>query len=67
MVDAYITWDAAFSYRAVKNFALLFGVKNLLNQDPPVSRVAANFQVGYDAGLANPLGRQYRVSATYKF
>jgi len=67
MVDANVTWDAAFSYRGFKNLAVLFGVKNLLNQDPPVSRVTAAFQVGYDAGLASPLGRQYRVSATYKF
>jgi iron complex outermembrane recepter protein len=67
MVDAYVTWDAAYSYRGIKNLEVLFGVKNLLNQDPPVSRIDANFQVGYDAGLANPLGRQYRLAAKYKF
>ena len=67
MVSAYTTWDASYTWRGVKDLEVLLGVKNLLNQDPPSSRTGQNFQVGYDAGLTNPIGRQYRLAAKYKF
>lgn len=66
-VGSYSTWDTQVSWRGIKNLDLTFGIKNLLNTDPPSSRTEANFQTGYDASFTNPLGRTYYLRARYKF
>jgi iron complex outermembrane receptor protein len=37
------------------------GVRNLLDRAPPFTNSLANFQVGYDPGYADPLGRTWTV------
>ena len=66
-VDKYQTWDATIGWKPMKGLNVGFGVKNILDEDPPSSRTGANFQTGYDATFTNPLGRTYYVRATYKF
>ena len=66
-VSAYTTWDAQLGWKPIKNLDLVFGVKNIFDQDPPSSRTEVNFQTGYDAQFTNPLGRTYYVRAKYKF
>jgi iron complex outermembrane receptor protein len=65
-IDATVGWKApAMSY--VKNLTATFGIKNLLDTDPPSSRTEANFQTGYDATFTNPLGRTFYFRINYKF
>jgi len=66
-VSAYSTWDAQLGWKGMKNLDVVFGVKNLLDTDPPSSRTGVNFQVGYDAQWTNPLGRAYYLRLKYKF
>lgn len=66
-VSAYQTVDTQIGYKGFKGTTLVFGIKNLLDRDPPASRTEANFQTGYDAQFTNPLGRTYYLRAGYKF
>jgi iron complex outermembrane receptor protein len=71
-VAAYKTIDATIGWKApkmsyVKNLTATFGIKNILDTDPPSSRTEANFQTGYDATFTNPLGRTYYFRINYKF
>lgn len=66
-IDATVGWKAPNNWNYVKNLTATFGVKNLLDQDPPSSRTSANFQVGYDASFTNPLGRTFYFRINYKF
>ena len=66
-VSSNSIWGASVVWKESKNLEFLAGVKNLLNTPPPVSRIDTAFQVGYDAALASPLGRQFRLMAKYTF
>jgi iron complex outermembrane receptor protein len=66
-VRSYQLWDTSVTWTGVKNLGLTFGIKNLLNEDPPVSVQGTTFQRGYDPRYTNPLGRTYTVRAAYKF
>ena len=66
-VKLYQLWDGQVSYKGFKNLDIGIGVKNLFNTDPPLSRNELNFQTGYDATYANPLGRMYYARIKYKF
>lgn len=66
-VAAYYTWDATFGIKPTKSLSLTFGVKNLLDKDPPASRNSLYFQTGYDPTYTNPIGRQYYGRINYKF
>lgn len=66
-VDAYSTLDATLGWKPMKGLNIGFGIKNLLDEDPPSSRTGANFQTGYDATFTNPLGRTFYLRVNYKF
>lgn len=66
-VKAYVTWDAQFGIKPTKSLTLTAGIKNLLDKDPSSSRNSLNFQTGYDATYANPVGRQFYGRINYKF
>lgn len=66
-VGAYQTWDTQVTWNGYKNLDVTFGIKNLLDRDPPSSRKSSGFQVGYDEKNVNPLGRTYYLRAKYKF
>lgn len=66
-VAAYQTFDTQLVWSGMKNLDLAFGIRNLLDQDPPSSCKSSGFQVGYDEKNANPLGRAYYLRGRYKF
>ena len=66
-VAAYVTWDGQATVRPSKSLSLVFGVKNLLDKDPPSSRNSLYFQMGYDPTYTNPIGRQFYGRINYKF
>jgi iron complex outermembrane recepter protein len=66
-VDAYYTWDTQFGVKPTKSLSLTFGIKNLLDKDPPASRNSLYFQTGYDPTYTNPIGRQFYGRINYKF
>jgi iron complex outermembrane recepter protein len=66
-VKPYSTWDTSLTWTGIKNMQLGFGIKNVLDQDPPVTVQGTTFQRGYDPRFTNPLGRTYTVRAAYKF
>lgn len=62
--NATDTWSAGWARGSV---LLSLGVKNVLDTDPPFTRQAQSFQVGYDPALADPTGRFYYASIRYRF
>jgi len=68
-VDSYMTFDWQMKYKMSKNFTLTGGVKNLLDEDPPVSirNAGGGNHVGYDGRYTDPLGRTFYLTANYKF
>ena len=68
-VGRYITYDTQATYRGVKNLEFTFGIRNLLNEDPPYTNAGGQvyFQGGYDPGYADPRGRFYYGRVTYRF
>lgn len=53
-VDAQVTWEPK---SLLKGLSLSFGIKNLLDRDPPASNQDDTFQVGYDPRYSDPRGR----------
>jgi iron complex outermembrane receptor protein len=67
-VRAYTTWDWQTTWNAMKGLSLTAGVKNLLDNDPPLSlRNVGSHQLGYDPRYASAMGRTFYVSGSYKF
>ncbi|MBK8337248.1 MAG: TonB-dependent receptor [Sterolibacteriaceae bacterium] len=68
-VSEYVTYDIQGSYAGFKNAKINFGVRNLLNTDPPYTNAGGQnyFQSGYDPGYADPRGRFFYASLTYAF
>ncbi len=66
-VKAYVTYDGLVGWKAMKGLDLNLGIKNMFNQDPPLSRTEANFQTGYDAQFTDPRGRMIYARVGYKF
>jgi iron complex outermembrane recepter protein len=64
----YETIDAQVEYAGFKNLRLAFGVRNLLDRDPPyVNGNGGAFQSGYDPTYVDPRGRYAYLTASYKF
>ena len=62
------TYDLQIAYTGFKNLRLAFGVKNLLDDDPPIYVPVSNqFQAGYDVSLYDPRSRFIYGSISYKF
>ena len=66
-VASYSLWDGQVGWKGFKGLDVGFGVKNLFDTNPPLSRTEQNFQTGYDAQFTNPLGRTYYLRLKYKF
>ena len=47
---------------------MLFGIKNILNRNPPYTNASQNnFAAGYNALIADPLLRNFYVNLKYTF
>ncbi|MEO7742088.1 MAG: TonB-dependent receptor [Usitatibacter sp.] len=68
-VEAYILYDLTVAYTGIRKMTLRAGIKNLLNTDPPFTAHATDFVsgAGWDPRIADPRGRAFILSATYKF
>ncbi|HEV6967840.1 TonB-dependent receptor domain-containing protein, partial [Roseateles sp.] len=69
-VSKYVTYNASVSYTGIKNLGLTFGIKNLLNDDPPFSAAYdGNTGAGssWEPRVADPRGRSYTFTVNYKF
>ncbi|HEX8612030.1 MAG TPA: TonB-dependent receptor [Telluria sp.] len=66
-VEHYSTWALAGTYTGNKKVSVTAGVKNLFDEDPPVTTQGTTFQQGYDPRFTDPLGRTFYVRATYNF
>ena len=66
-VPSYTLTDLQVQYKAIKNFSLTAGVKNLFNKKPPVSLSDDYFQVGYDPTYADVKLRTLYLRGSYKF
>ncbi len=68
-VDKYMTLDYQLKANLNKNFSVTAGIKNLLDEDPPVSirNAGGGNQVGYDGRYTDPLGRTFYITGNYKF
>ncbi|WP_028100690.1 TonB-dependent receptor [Pseudoduganella violaceinigra] len=67
-VPSYTTFDLQSVYRPAKNVELTGGILNLFDRNPPFSlRNTGSHQVGYNPSYSSALGRQFYLSASYKF
>ncbi|MGL5001887.1 MAG: TonB-dependent receptor domain-containing protein, partial [Casimicrobium sp.] len=68
-VKAYITYGLSIAYTGFKNTQITFGVKNLLDTDPPFTAHNYDFAAGagWDPRVADPRGRAYTLNLTHKF
>lgn len=69
-VPAYTLYNASVVYAGIKNLKLTFGIKNLLDKDPPFS-VAYDGNTGagssWEPRVTDPRGRSYTFTLDYKF
>lgn len=68
-VKAYITYGLSVAYTGIKNAQITFGVKNLLDTDPPFTAHNYDFAggAGWDPRVADPRGRAFTLNVNYKF
>ena len=69
-VKAYTLYNASVSYTGIKNMGLTFGIKNLLDKDPPFSAAYdGNTGAGssWEPRVADPRGRAFTFQIDYKF
>ena len=66
-VASYTLWDMQLAYAASPDLSLRMGVRNLFDHDPPFTNQADAFQVGYDPGYADPRGRFWYATASWRF
>ena len=70
-VRSYQLFHLSGSYTppSEKNLKITFGIRNLLNTDPPYSNAGGQnfFQAGYDPGYVDPRGRFFFAGLNYKF
>jgi iron complex outermembrane receptor protein len=60
-VASYVVWDGQIGYAMRADTKVWLGVRNLMDRNPPFTNSLRNFQVGYDPGYADPLGRTWTV------
>jgi iron complex outermembrane receptor protein len=69
-VGSFMTWDWQTRYDLNKALTLTAGLKNMFDRKPPYSindQAATGNVRGYDPRYADPIGRQFYLSANYKF
>ena len=64
IISSYRSYDAQISFTGVKDSKLIFGIKNLTDEDPPLSNAS---NVGYDSATHDPTGRFTYISYSNQF
>ncbi len=68
-VGSYLVYNYSVNYQGFDNTEIIFGVKNLLDRDPPFTAHQNDFSPGaaFDPRVADPRGRSYTVQVNYNF
>ncbi|MBS0215359.1 MAG: TonB-dependent receptor [Proteobacteria bacterium] len=68
-VKPYITYNYSATWNAAKDLKLTFGIRNLLNTDPPFTLryLDDGDGAGWDARVADPRGRAFNLLVEYNF
>ncbi|MDH5829700.1 TonB-dependent receptor [Luteimonas sp. M1R5S18] len=68
-VDRYITYNYSASYSGFEGMKLTFGIKNLLDEDPPFTAHKNDWAsgAGWEPRIADPRGRAYTLLVEYTF
>lgn len=68
-VPSYTTFDWQGKYDFNKAITLVAGIKNVFDRKPPLSlqNAGGGNQVGYDGRYADPLGRAFYMTGSYRF
>jgi iron complex outermembrane receptor protein len=68
-ISAYSTFNLFGTYTGIKGLTVTGGVINLFDKDPPFTwhNVDSAAGAGWDPRVADPRGRTYSLSLTYKF
>jgi iron complex outermembrane receptor protein len=66
-VGSYSLVDAYVSIKPIEKLGVIFGIRNLLDRNPPFTNAYQNnFAAGYNQLNADPLGRNFYVNVKYK-
>ena len=63
-VDSYMAYDGQLTYSGLDNYNLIFGINNILDEEPPFSNAS---YTGYDESMHSPIGRFYYVRLNHQF
>ncbi len=68
-VGSYLIYNYSLNYTGFEEFDLTFGIKNLLDRDPPFTAHQNDFSPGaaFDPRVADPRGRAYTIQVTMDF
>ncbi|MFT3755435.1 MAG: TonB-dependent receptor [Pseudoxanthomonas sp.] len=68
-VDDYITYNYSLSWTGLENAKFTFGVRNLLNTDPPFTAHQVDYASGaaWEPRVADPRGRSFNLMVEYRF
>ena len=68
-VDEDITYNYSISWTGIQNLKATFGIRNLLNTDPPftVRYLDDGDGAGWEARVADPRGRSFNMLLEYRF
>lgn len=68
-VDAYTTYNYSITWTGIDGLKLGFGIKNLLDKDPPFTAHMNDFAAGagWEPRIADPRGRSYTLLLEYNF
>lgn len=68
-VDDYITYNYSMSWTGLENAKFTFGVRNLLDTDPPFTAHQVDFASGaaWEPRVADPRGRSFNLMIEYRF
>lgn len=67
IVGSDSTWNVYASYRPIHPLTVLFGIRNVLDKNPPFSNQTGNWPTGYNPIYSNPLLRTFYINLKYKF
>ena len=68
-VDSYNYFNYSLTYSGIENVVATFGIKNVLDTDPPFTAHQNDFSPGaaFDPRVADPRGRAFTFLVEYKF
>jgi iron complex outermembrane receptor protein len=66
-VGALSIWDLYGSYSGLKNWTFTLGVKNVMDENPPLTNQVNTFQAGFDPSYYDARGRFVYGSISYAF